>query len=617
MKIFISLLLFSCAVFAQQSTSSKINDVTVYLSGAKITRVASVQLDKGSNELVMTKLSPDIDESSIRVSDLDGLRLLGLNYDIKRSEEKVKGDRFKALQSRIDSASTAVELIDAKTTGLSEELSLLQSNRSLNNKDTGLSLEQIKSFGRYYNLRTEEITNSQSNLSNKRNELNTLLQELRLDQQQLDPTANNSQGQITLKLYSTVKKTTAITVSYNVQNAGWVPIYDIFAAGTSSTLALDFKAQVYQETGTDWDNVPLKLSTGDPNIDNTRPVLEKKKLQFVTYNYNSNATSRSNKRYNPTVRTISGKVTDADGQPLLGATVSVPGTSNTTTTDLDGNYVIKVNGGREINFSYVGYEPVRLPVYASTINQVLSYSNAGLEAVVVTGYLRGSKLKKSEYSEDAVEEAPAVVTSIEENIASRTFELSQVYSIPSTGETTDITISSDNIAATYEYYAAPVINENVFLTAILKDYEQLNLIPGEANVYFDDAYTGKIYFDTDTTEDELIISLGVDPQITIKREDKKDFKSKSFLGSIRIVERNYEITLKNNRKNDISLKLQDRIPVSSNNDIKVDQEEPGDAQVDKESNILTWIVALNSGQQVKKQFAYRIKYPKSRRINDN
>lgn len=617
MKIFISLLLLSCAVFAQQSTSSKINDVTVYLSGAKITRVASVQLDKGSNELVMTKLSPDIDESSIRVSDLDGLRLLGLNYDIKRSEEKVKGDRFKALQSRIDSASTAVERIDAKTTGLSEELSLLQSNRSLNNKDTGLSLEQIKSFGRYYNLRTEEITNSQSNLSNKRNELNTLLQELRLDQQQLDPTVNNSQGQITLKLYSTLKKTTAITVSYNVQNAGWVPIYDIFAAGTSSTLALDFKAQVYQETGTDWDNVPLKLSTGDPNIDNTRPVLEKKKLQFVTYNYNSNATSRSNKRYNPTVRTISGKVTDADGQSLLGVTVSVPGTSNATTTDLDGNYVINVNGGREINFSYVGYEPVRLPVYASTINQVLSYNNAGLDAVVVVGYGTRSKLRKSEYSDDMVEEAPAVVTSIEENIASRTFELSQAYSIPSTGETTDITISSDNIAATYEYYAAPVINENVFLTAIIKDYEQLNLIPGEANVYFDDAYTSKIYFDTDTTEDELIISLGVDPQITIKREDKKDFKSKSFLGSTRIVEKNYEITLKNNRKNDISLKLQDRIPVSSNNDIKVDQEETGDAQVDKESNILTWIVALNSGQQVKKQFAYRIKYPKSRRINDN
>lgn len=617
MKIFISLLLLSCAVFAQQSTSSKINDVTVYLSGAKITRVASVQLDKGSNELVMTKLSPDIDESSIRVSDLDGLRLLGLNYDIKRSEEKVKGDRFKALQSRIDSASTAVERIDAKTTGLSEELSLLQSNRSLNNKDTGLSLEQIKSFGRYYNLRTEEITNSQYNLSNKRNELNTLLQELRLDQQQLDPTVNNSQGQITLKLYSTLKKTTAITVSYNVQNAGWVPIYDIFAAGTSSTLALDFKAQVYQETGTDWDNVPLKLSTGDPNIDNTRPVLEKKKLQFVTYNYNSNATSRSNKRYNPTVRTISGKVTDADGQSLLGVTVSVPGTSNATTTDLDGNYVINVNGGREINFSYVGYEPVRLPVYASTINQVLSYNNAGLDAVVVVGYGTRSKLRKSEYSDDMVEEAPAVVTSIEENIASRTFELSQAYSIPSTGETTDITISSDNIAATYEYYAAPVINENVFLTAIIKDYEQLNLIPGEANVYFDDAYTSKIYFDTDTTEDELIISLGVDPQITIKREDKKDFKSKSFLGSTRIVEKNYEITLKNNRKNDISLKLQDRIPVSSNNDIKVDQEETGDAQVDKESNILTWIVALNSGQQVKKQFAYRIKYPKSRRINDN
>ncbi|BAO54064.1 DUF4139 domain-containing protein [Nonlabens marinus] len=609
MKFWIPVILFFGIASAQQSSDSKIEQVTVYLSNARVTRNASIQLNPGSNEIQINKLSPDIDESSIQISDLDGLKLLGLSYEVYAAEEKAKSNHFEKIQTRLDSITQALESIGAKHQGLEEEELILKSNRSLNSKDTGLSLAQVKSFGSYYNERTEQISLAKSKLTTTQNDLNQLFRVLKADQSKLDPVSNKAQGTINLKLVSTAKKKAKITLVYNVSNAGWVPTYDINAMGKTDDITLNFKGQIYQQTGADWSNVRLKLSTGDPNVDNTKPNLEEKRLRFINNYYTGNASRRSNKKYNPTVNTVRGKVIDPNGDPILGAVVMVPGTSNATTTDFDGNYVIDVESGKLLNYSFSGYESVTEPVYASTMNQKL---NTSLEAVIVTSY-RTSTKEKSNIAASTV--TTNEIQSVEDNIASRNFELSENYTILSSDGTTDVNIFSNKIEATYEYYTAPVINENVFLTAILKNYENLNLIPGEANIYFEDAYTGKIYLDTDTTEENLTIGLGVDPQITVKREEIKNFESSSFLGSNRITEKRYEITIKNNRSNATQIKIQDRIPVSSNNDIKVDQVEIGNATLSDKENLLTWIIDLNSGQQEKRTFSYRVKFPKDKRIN--
>ena len=57
-----------------------------------------------------------------------------------------------------------------------------------------------------------------------------------------------------------------------------------------------------------------------------------------------------------TAKPITGKVTSAtDGEPLIGATVQVQGSSNGIVTDLDGNYTINAEQGQTLVFSYVGY----------------------------------------------------------------------------------------------------------------------------------------------------------------------------------------------------------------------------------------------------------------------
>ena len=85
---------------------------------------------------------------------------------------------------------------------------------------------------------------------------------------------------------------------------------------------------------------------------------------------------------------VSGIVTDANGEPLIGATVMVAGTSNGTATDLDGNYVLKnVNPKAKLTFSYVGYNSLEVDVKGQTTIDVVLTDNAEiLEEVVVVGY---------------------------------------------------------------------------------------------------------------------------------------------------------------------------------------------------------------------------------------
>lgn len=92
---------------------------------------------------------------------------------------------------------------------------------------------------------------------------------------------------------------------------------------------------------------------------------------------------------------VTGTVTSADdGEPLIGATVRV--TQNPTkgvVTDIDGKYVIKMNAGQTLEFSYVGYTPVKKTVKESSIVDVAMTTNSVLDELVVIGY---GVMKKSD-----------------------------------------------------------------------------------------------------------------------------------------------------------------------------------------------------------------------------
>ena len=91
---------------------------------------------------------------------------------------------------------------------------------------------------------------------------------------------------------------------------------------------------------------------------------------------------------------VSGKVTDTAGEPLIGATVVVVGTTTGTTTGIDGSYTINAAADSQLKFSFIGYAEQTVNVGArSVIDIVMEDDSQVLKDVVVIGY--GTMEKKS------------------------------------------------------------------------------------------------------------------------------------------------------------------------------------------------------------------------------
>ncbi|RYZ52263.1 MAG: DUF4139 domain-containing protein [Sphingobacteriales bacterium] len=87
-------------------------------------------------------------------------------------------------------------------------------------------------------------------------------------------------GQLLVKFYAPRATNSNITLSYVVPNAGWKPAYDIRVEDLTKPVKLFYKASVFQNSGVQWNDVKLTLSTGNPNESAEAPVLQPWRLSF-------------------------------------------------------------------------------------------------------------------------------------------------------------------------------------------------------------------------------------------------------------------------------------------------------------------------------------------------
>ncbi|HNP49483.1 MAG TPA: DUF4139 domain-containing protein, partial [Bacteroidia bacterium] len=106
------------------------------------------------------------------------------------------------------------------------------------------------------------------------------------------------------------------------------------------------------------------------------------------------------------------------------------------------------------------------------------------------------------------------------------------------------------------------------------------------------------------------LSLGRDKKIVILREKQKDLSTSKFVGGNMVKELNYKITVRNGKKEAIDLTLQDQIPVSKNDDIKVNLNDYSSGDYNKESGKITWKLSVQPTQTEIRNLKFTVKYPK-------
>ena len=166
------------------------------------------------------------------------------------------------------------------------------------------------------------------------------------------------------------------------------------------------------------------------------------------------------------------------------------------------------------------------------------------------------------------------------------FDIEMPYTVLSDNKVYTAEIKNYSLPANYQYYAAPKLEKDVFLTAQIVDWKEQNLLDGELNLFFEGAFLGKSILDLRKASDTLEISLGRDKGIIVERKSLKELSSKQFLSNYKSESRAYQITVKNNKSQPIKIIIEDHFPIPTSKDVTIDNKEAKDATIDENSQII-------------------------------
>jgi len=198
-----------------------------------------------------------------------------------------------------------------------------------------------------------------------------------------------------------------------------------------------------------------------------------------------------------------------------------------------------------------------------------------------------------------------------ESLTSAEYTLATPYTVKTSGNGKSVDIKTHELETEYIYYSVRKLEKDVFLMANLKGWEHLNLLQGNANIFFEGKYVGKSVINPRQADEILGISLGRDKGVMVTRVKGKDFSGKTLIGSNNKISREWELTARNLKKQAIKLILEDQIPVSINKSITVDTITISDAEHNKDTGKLKWEFTLEPAASKKLSVKYSVTYPKN------
>lgn len=502
---------------------TSLSKVIVFLGGAELTHNANVEVTKGVNELVLSNVADNIINNSLQVGGEGEFVILSVSTRKNYLKLTERSPRLAELEDSLKLLKREQTQLNNKKQVLQYELDLLLTNKNFGSTEKGITVLELQKMSEYFNKKSTQLLNDITEIDLQNEKVNKRITKIQNQIKELSGKLKNEVNEIVVTVSSNKNTSGKLKVTYITYDAGWNPSYDLRAANINSPVDLELRANVWQRTGIDWNDMNITLSTRSARQNNNKPELRRWFIDFVQE------------------RMLSGR------------------------------------GANEMQLMKSAAAP---------------QMDAAAEVESAADYMMVQETQL------AIEYQPEIN-----------------YSIPSDGKPHIVPLQNYELDAEYEYYAAPKLVSNAFLVANVNGWEEFNLLPGSANIYFENSYIGNSFINPNTTEDKMTFSLGRDESIVIKREMLKDYTEDKFFGSD--VERffGYVITIRNTKSKEINLTLEDQIPISKNEDIEVELIEKDDASVNKNSGILSWTVNLNPGESISKKFTYSVRHPEEKPIN--
>jgi uncharacterized protein (TIGR02231 family) len=480
--------------------------VTVFLTGAELGHTAEIKLEKGKNEIKFINLSSKMDQNSI-VVDLDNknVTILSVFFSNNYLAEMEKNPQVKAFTDSTERIQDKLFLLDAKKETISKEKELLFK------KDyTGLDndVNKLREYTEFCGKRRDELNAEAYMLSKNETKLKARLDQFKKQLDEINLHTGVPGAEVTVLFLASEDTKTRVDLKYRVIDAGWEPKYDIRVENVSKPVNLYYKANLYNNTGVDWNNVKLKLSTADP-------------LQGAQY-------------------------------PKM----------------------------QQWNLSQAQ-------------SQTESYKNAQKQINELQKQNTSMQFKTLEVDELSAE-----------------FEITQPYTIPSDNRAYLVDVNNKQLNAKYEYVSVPKMDKDAFLVAKVVGWADLNLVSGNASIYYNGSYIGQSGINIQEISDTLELSLGRDNKIAITRVKKSELNEHQFIGNSEKEVFSYEIVVKNNREIPVSINILDQVPIKTDSRMEINIAELSKGFYNKYNGEVNWAMALQPGETRKLVFNFSVKSPK-------
>jgi hypothetical protein len=569
------------------TVKSTIESVTVYKNNARILRKAKANIPVGSSELILEKLSQKILINSIQVKlSNSNVALVSAVPRINYLKQTEVSARFKTVNDSLDFLAKALRalVLEENVIQMTKE-TLLDNNPLGSGFKEGFTVAEVKEVMEFKRKELGALEKELLQLEYKKQALQKRQRTLQQQKNTLYGARSKASGEVVLKLQSAAKVATDIEIFYVVTDAGWRPLYDLKSEGVGKPLELVYKAHVFQQTGFDWEQVKLTLSSSDPSLSNNRPILNPMNLNLLA----ANSYSVRKKKGNTYVQY------QGSGNVVLESQID---------KFKDGNFV-RNNPSRGLAGATISTATVNVLDEGEAINSNGSRSSSNDTYIDGVRVIGNFGIPEPEILED--------FTDLLANENQTTdFDLDLLQDIPSDGEKHIVEIERHEVAVNYEYHIVPKLDKGAFLLAKITNYGQYNLLSGQANIFFEGVYLGQSYLNSKVTTDTLLLSLGRDEKISVRREKLKSVRKEQG-GSVK-ENIGFEISVRNNKKEEIEVTILDQVPVSKNKELEIKLLESSSAIFYEPYGSLRWKRKVKSNETLKVKFEYEVKYPKDRGV---
>ena len=521
----------------------KLKNVTVFMQNAQLFQEAYVNIPKGTSHFIFNDVSPYINKASIQASGGGKFTILNTQYRYfmenpiheKNTPSPKLLDRVKALHDSIKNSRLRMNKNSELMQAIDQEKNLIMGNPLVKGTSNSDSLELLKGTASFLREELRELAHLRYVLSLQSKKMvdhhKSLKEELKklqalIQNQNIKPTPTY-RHQVIISVSSPASTNGTIKLNYLSGNAGWNPHYDLIAKDHQSDITLVYKAQVYQNTGIDWNQVKIKVSNANPNQGNTKPKLP---IWFVNFQ----------------------------------------------------RFIRKDKAKKGLYFD----------------RNAVSEKSAGMEGI-------------PEDDMEIEEEASMLYeyTNKVQNFSSIAFDIALPMNVSSGGKPHYMDLKREKVSTEFQLYLVPKLEKDAFVVARLTDWESLDLLTGQANIYYGNTFIGRTVVNPSVLDDTLDVSMGRDRSVYVERKKTDSQTKKKLIENSKVYSANYVITIKNKNKGDVNLTIEDHIPVSKNEKIEITSIN-GSGKLNEETGVLSWDINLKGLDKRKLEYGFSVKFPK-------